>query len=307
MNTVWQNHQASPMPVLSVLIPFYKDNPLALLKALGTLEGRESTEIILYDDGSKMPVINSGLKQLAKTMDISITLIEAQANKGRSFARNALKQRAGADWILYLDADMRPTQPDFLNLYLEEIAKGNSDIVFGGFEVLKQSNDKDKELHRVFSEKSDCLDAATREKAGPQFVCSSNLCVRKAVLDAEPFDAEFSGWGWEDSEWAARVSQDYTLKHIDNPALHLGLESVDSLLSRFANSGANYRRFTNAHPELAKSLTLYKLSQRLRRLPAQKLMRPVLKALVKAGFLPARIRMFALKLWRASWYAEALS
>ena len=138
-------------------------------------------------------------------------------------------------------------------------------------------------------------------------MASSNLCVRRSVLKAEPFDSGFSGWGWEDSEWAARVAKTYTLKHADNPAVHLGLETTDTMLKRFATSGPNYLRFTKAHPELAERLPLYNISKKLGKLPGQRLMRPLLKLCVKTHAAPMRARLIALKLWRASHYAEALS
>ena len=138
-------------------------------------------------------------------------------------------------------------------------------------------------------------------------MCSSNLCVRKSVLKSEGFDTSFKGWGWEDSEWAARVAKKYTLSHAEIPALHLGLETTETLLERFKSSGANYVKFTNAHPELAKSLTLYKLSHRLKNIPGQKLARPFLAGLVRTSIVPIKLRLLSLKLWRASWYAEAYS
>ena len=95
------------------------------------------------------------------------------------------------------------------------------------------------------------------------------------------------------------------LVHIDNPALHLGLESDDTLLNRFKTSGPNYARFTEKHPDLAKTLTLYRLSKILKKVPGQKLGRPLLKWLVKSP-APMRARLMALKLWRASWYADAI-
>jgi len=177
-------------------------------------------------------------------------------------------------------------------------------IIFGGFTVPGEKQSDDTELHRAFSQTSDCLDAAERTAKGPQYVASSNLCVRKTVLQDEPFDTGFSGWGWEDSEWAARVAKTFQLKHLDNPALHLGLESTETLLSRFKTSGPNYIRFTKAHPELAKSLTLYKMSQRLMALPGQTMMRPFLAFMVRRSFTPTKLRLIALKLWRASWYAQ---
>lgn len=295
-------------PVLSVLIPYYKDDPSGLLHALlGQCDARKDVEIILYDDGTGDAVLTQNLRHSVEAAKSPVTLIEAQSNHGRSAARNALQDAARADWVLFLDADMRPTRNDFIENYLRLITADIADIIFGGFTVEARTDDPDTELHRFFSEVSDCHPLHIREQAGSQYVATSNLCVRKSVLETETFDARFKGWGWEDSEWAARVSQRYVLRHADNPALHLGMEKTDTLLQRFQNSGDNYALFTQIHPEFAKGLTLYRVSQKLKNLPGQKLMRPVLKFIVRFQGLPLHVRVTALKLWRASWYAESVS
>jgi len=294
-------------PRLSVLVPFYKDNPANLLKALDLQIGPKPIEILFYDDGTSDGQLTEKMNATVDAATGSVTLITNTENNGRSAARNALYEAARGDWVLFLDADMLPARETFLNDYLTLIETSDADIVFGGFEVETEQEDADRDLHRALSEVSDCLTLDERKAGGPQYVASSNLCVRKTVLNAEPFDSGFSGWGWEDSEWAARVSKRFTLLHVDNPALHLGLETTDTLLSRFATSGPNYVRFTKAHPDLAKRLPLYNISKSLGRLPGQSAMRPLLKCFVKTHSLPMKARLTALKLWRASHYAEALS
>lgn len=303
---IYQNTPAKRVktPALSVLIPYYHDNPANLLEAIGN---NADIEILIYDDGTQDVTINDNLQSIAANITAPVTLFFAHENKGRSSARNTLKANAKAEWVLFLDADMLPQTDTFIADYLEAIAEDNADILFGGFTVAAQKQSDETELHRAFSQTSDCLSAEERTKNGPQYVCSSNLCVRSTVLDAYGFDSSFTGWGWEDSEWAARVAKVYTIRHVDIPALHLGLESTETLLSRFKTSGANYVKFTNAHPELAKTLTLYKMSHKLKHLPGQKLMRPMLAGLVRTSMLPTKFRLIALKLWRASWYAEAFS
>jgi len=294
-------------PTLSILVPYYHDDPVLLLSdLLAQAQVVGNTEILLYDDGTNDDTINARLVSTAKKSTAPTRLFIAQENQGRSAARNYLKSQARAKWVLFLDADMRPEDMNFLADYLDLIAADDSDIIFGGFTVPKQKQSADTELHRAFSMTSDCLTADERIKSGAQYVCSSNLCVRSEVLDAEPFDPGFTGWGWEDSEWAARVAAKYRLKHADIPALHLGLETTETLLDRFKNSAENYTRFTNAHPELAKTLALYKLSKKLKYIPGQKLLRPLLRLIVRTHALPTKIRLIALKLWRASWYAEAI-
>lgn len=298
---------AALSPKLSVLVPFYRDDAGDLLAALDAQLSGLAIEILFYDDGTQDAELTTRMRSAAESATGAIALITNTQNNGRSAARNALYEAARGEWVLFLDADMLPSKGDFLKTYLSLIDVGAADVLFGGFEVEHSSKDADRDVHRALSDVSDCLTLDERQAAGPQYVASSNLCVRRGVLDAEPFDSGFEGWGWEDSEWAARVSKRFTLIHVDNPAVHLGLETTDTLLRRFASSGDNYRRFTTAHPDLATNLALYKISKKLGRLPGQSLMRPVLKASVKAQILPMNLRLTALKLWRASHYAEALS
>lgn len=294
-------------PRLSVLIPFYKDDAKDLLERLDAQIGKQAIEILLYDDGTNDAELTARMQGAVKQSKGPVGLMTNTDNHGRSAARNQLFVKSRGDWVLFLDADMRPSQDTFLENYLSLIESCGADILFGGFEVEAQQEDADRDIHRALSEVSDCLTLDERQAAGPQYVASSNLCVRRDVLHMEPFDSGFEGWGWEDSEWAARVSKRFNLVHIENPAVHLGLETTETLLKRFATSGPNYRRFTKAHPELAERLPLYKISKSLGRVPGQSLMRPFLKLFVKTHILPMPTRLTALKLWRASHYADALS
>ncbi len=292
------------MPTLSVLIPFYRDNPSKLLAELLEQAARlRGVEILIYDDGTADPVICAALAAQVKEAVTPVTLLIAEQNKGRATARNTLQEKARGSWVLFLDADMRPGSETFLSNYLALIEADAADIIFGGFTV-PQNVTRAEELHRALSEVSDCLELSERQAAGPQYVATSNLCVRKSILLSEPFDSGFVGWGWEDSEWAARVASRYALIHADNTALHLGLESDDTLLKRFKESAQNYHRFTSLHPELAQTLTLYRLTQKLRKIPLHASLRPLMRLIVKFHALPIRLRVLALKIWRASWYAE---
>lgn len=307
--TITNKHNASyaeSSPQLSVLIPFFKDDASDLLQDLDAQLSGLPIEVLFYDDGTNNAELTANMSRAVVAANGAVQLITNSDNHGRSAARNALFQSARADWVLFLDADMRPSRDDFLQSYLSLIEANSADILFGGFEVEARQKDADRDIHRALSEISDCLSLDERQAAGPQYVASSNLCVRRNVLETEPFDSGFSGWGWEDSEWAARVSDRFNLIHVDNPAIHLGLETTDTLLRRFATSGPNYLRFTRAHPKLAERLPLYNISKSLGRLPGQKLMRPFLKLFVKTHVLPMRLRLMALKLWRASHYAESL-
>ena len=291
-------------PRVSILVPFYRDDPSALVAALaGPWRRGGAAELILYDDGGGDPLLIARLEAALYAFPAPARLIRGSVNRGRAFARNALATVASARHLLFLDADMLPAAPDFLDRWLQQ-AEADPDIVFGGFSVPEHAG-REGALHRAFSAAGDCLDAQARSRNPAQYVFTSNLMVRASLLEEVPFDAGFSGWGWEDAEWAARAAQSCAILHIDNPAVHLGLESADTLLRRFRDSAANYGRYVRRHPELAATLASHVWATRLKRLRGARPMRPLLAALAR-GAAPMRLRVLALKLWRASWYSEVL-
>ncbi len=294
---------------LSVLIPFYRDNPAPLLKRLAA-SPPQGAEIILYDDGSADAVLTGAVIEAVQEAPLPAMLISAQHNCGRACARNALTRAARGAWVLLLDADMMPPDAAFLQRWRACVDKLAPAIAFGGFAVPPgHSVAPEQRLHQAFSQHSDCLPAAVRMQNPASHVCTSNLLVRKDVLQAVPFDDGFDGWGWEDVEWAARAGQHYPIIHIDNPALHLGLENPGTLLRRFRDSAANYARFVHRHPALARSLPSWKAARMAAKIPGFSRLRPLFAAIArnKAGLWPLRARILALKLWRSSWYAKALS
>lgn len=304
-NAFWQ-HDA-PI-VLSVLIPFYKDDPHNLLRRLAKT-APDDVEIILYDDGSNDPLLSQCMDAATAAAEIPVQLISASENLGRAAARNALIRSARGQWVLFLDADMMPEQDDFLVNWMACIKVEKPAIAFGGFSVSTDDTvPPTLALHQAFSQRSDCLPARIRAQNPAKHVCTSNLLVRRDVLRDCPFDKGFAGWGWEDVEWAARAAKRHSILHIDNPARHLGLESADTLVRRFRDSAPNYARFVQRHPDLARTLPSWKAAHFLRKIPTLLLFRPLLAAMAKdtSGLIPLRLRVLALKLWRSSWYAKVL-
>jgi len=103
-------------PKLSVLIPYFNDDPTALLHALLSQTAEQSgVEILIYDDGTADAALNARLSSAVKSAPCAVSLIIAEQNKGRSAARNHLKTKARADWVLFLDADMRPARAHFID------------------------------------------------------------------------------------------------------------------------------------------------------------------------------------------------
>ena len=80
---------ATARPILSVLIPFLRDDPTDLLQRLDAeapaLAGE--AEVIVLDDGTDDAALTARLGALIDRMTLPVRLISLSANQGRSTAR----------------------------------------------------------------------------------------------------------------------------------------------------------------------------------------------------------------------------
>lgn len=303
--TLWDNAGwASARAELSVLIPFKGDDPSGLIAALGRRP--VNAELVLLDDGSGDADLARRVQAAVAACPLPARLVRLARNEGRSKGRNRLVAHARARVFLFLDADMAPDRPDFLPRWLELIAREDPAVAFGGFSLEQVAPIRRQALHRAMAARSDCLPAAVRAQAPEKHVFTSNLLVRRDVFEAEAFDEAFTGWGWEDVEWGMRVARRWPIRHIDNTATHLGLDDAATLARKYEQSAANFARVVAAHREVVSAYPSYRAARILKRAPLRRLWRPVLKALALADFAPVAPRAFAMRLYRAALYAEAV-
>jgi glycosyltransferase involved in cell wall biosynthesis len=299
-NAAW----AGATPRLSVLIPFKGDDPCPLLALLA----RETVavEIILLDDGTGQPALSTAVEAAIHALSLPARLVTLSANEGRSKGRNRLVSHARAAHFLFLDSDMAPDGPDFLANWLALIDRETPAVAFGGFSLQQVSPRRDQALHRAMAAHSDCLPASVRALAPEKHVFTSNLLVRRDVFAAEGFDEGFAGWGWEDVEWGMRVARRWPILHLDNTATHLGLDPAPVMAAKYEQSAANFARVVAAHPAVVATYPSYRVARILRRLPFRRLWRPWLKAYALSDLAPLPSRAFAMRLYRAALYAEAV-
>jgi hypothetical protein len=207
---------------------------------------------------------------------------------------------------LFLDSDMLPDGPDFLSTYLKLVQTISPAAAFGGFSVKQASTAPDVALHRAMAAKSDCLPATQRRRHPEKTVFTSNLLIRRDVFEAEAFDENFEGWGWEDVEWAARVSRRYAIVHLDNTATHLGLDTAPALIAKYRQSVANFERLANIHPDMVKAYPSFKAARLLAHMPLRGHLTAALKAIVLNARAPMGLRALSLRLFRAALYAEVV-
>ena len=303
-NVAWN----AAKPTLSVLVPFLRDDPQALIALLNreALALNGAVELVLLDDGTNDQGLTDRLIAQIETSALPIRLISLYANEGRSIGRNRLASAARGASLLFLDSDMRPDHGRFLQTWADLAGKGQTAVAFGGFSLLQAPDDARFAVHRSMAAKSDCIASDQRALQPEKHVFTSNLLVRRDVFEAEAFDPGFTGWGWEDVEWAMRVSRRFKVEHIDNPATHMGLDTVETLAAKYEQSAPNFARVVARHPDFVAAYPSYRVARRLQAVPGLKTIRPLFKHAARSSILPVALRAFSLRLYRVALYAEAI-
>ncbi|WP_420470032.1 glycosyltransferase family 2 protein [Brevundimonas sp. FT23042] len=303
-NAAW----TTARPAVSVLIPFLRDDPSDLLGLLddeaATVDG--AVEIVVLDDGTADAELTARLVRQVKAMALPVRLITLPANEGRAIGRNRLASTARGGSLLFLDSDMRPDHSRFLADWAKLVATEDPAVAFGGFSLLQAPTDARFQVHRSMAARSECVPCAERARQPEKYVYTSNLLVRRDVFDSEAFDPGFTGWGWEDVEWAMRVSRRFRVVHLDNPATHMGLDTVEALARKYEQSAPNFARMVERHPGIVAAYPSYRAAKLLKRIPGLPLLRGLVRRMAGTDSLPVATRAFCLRLYRATLYADAV-
>lgn len=292
---------------ISICVPTWRDSADALLCSLPRMPGAEECTLLIFDDGSHDPALLRQLTRQVMRFPGPARLISAPKNCGRSHARNRLFDLAETEWVLFLDADMQPDDADFLNRYLDAVdVQASAAVIAGGFSLRHARPTSETRLHAAQSAASECVPALRRAEAPGRYVFTSNILVHRKVLETVAFDPGFQGWGWEDVDWGLRVSADFPILHIDNPATHLGLDEDAKILDKYAGSVDNFLRLTDRHPDEMSQTSLYKAAHWLSPIPGLLGLAKLCGVIAKTKALPLRLRLLSLKVFRAAIYGARL-
>lgn len=292
---------------ISICVPTWRDSADALLCSLMRMENADQCTLLIFDDGSHDPSLVRQLTRQIMRYPGPARLVCAPTNGGRSQARNRLFELAETDWVLFLDADMQPDDKDFLNRYLDAIdAQDSAALIAGGFSLRHARPTDQTRLHAAQSLASECIPASIRAEAPGRYVFTSNILVHRGVLESVAFDPGFQGWGWEDVDWGLRVAKDFPVIHIDNNATHLGLDADVKLIEKYQNSADNFLRLVDRHPEEMSQTSLYRAAKRLSYVPGLSPLAGICRWLAQSKITPMKLRLLALKTFRASIYGARL-
>lgn len=210
--------------MLSILIPTYNYNTYELAMELHkqAIKANIVFELLVYDDASTLSVKNNN-----RIEDLTFAkFIELEKNIGRSAIRNLLANDAKYKWLLFLDADIKIINKNFIQVYLNEIKNASNQIVYGGICYQKNRPNSNQILRWVYGNKREALKVSDRNKNPNLRFLTLNFLSRKEVFDRLKFNTDIANYGHEDTLFALDAKKkNIIVRHIDNPILHLGLES----------------------------------------------------------------------------------
>lgn len=184
-------------PRFSVVTPVFNAAGVvaATVRALKSVKGGDDLEIIVVDDASTDGV-DREFRQLADERTI---LVRHESNRGRSAARNTGAAIARGTYLLFIDADAKPVDPDFLLAYQEQIAT-NANLVFGAYTMAR----------RDFWSRYEALSlrrALARFRNGMHYALSSrNFVIERSLFETcGGFDERYRHYGFEDRDLFLRA------------------------------------------------------------------------------------------------------
>lgn len=292
---------------LTVVVPFFNFDVAPLAVRLAAMIERSGvvTPMIFVDDGSPDRRYFDALCSTATNAKCPVLAVALHTNVGRARVRNVLCKLAHTEYLLYLDADMWPDNDDFIQSYLTWIAGGTVDVLYGGRSARHVTMaGKEYSLHRQMTAQREQLPASLRRLSPAFHFYSCNFVVRRTILSGYPLDESFTGWGWEDMEWAARVCKSFEIRHEDNYASHLGLLTAEQILEKYDESIGNFELILQRCPEIVRPSALFKVARLIGLLGLASFVRSISRKLSVAEFIPVYLRIRGLMFYKAALYAR---
>lgn len=254
--------------MISVLVPVYNFDVRDAVKDLQNqlVEEGVSFELLLLDDGSEenFKVLNRELINLK-----GVYYHEEPVNLGRSKIRNKLAKIAKYQNLIYIDCDSHIPNSDYIKNYIKSARKFQ--IVYGGriYESASPTIEKYK-LHWLYGLKREQWPAKIRNQEPNKGFQTNNFLIKKELLQSIGFNEKIVGYGHEDTLFGYELQKrNISITHIDNPVIHMGLESNEEFLRKTREGIKNLKRIMRINgneKRLVKDITILSFYKQLEKI-----------------------------------------
>ena len=214
---------------LSILIPTYNCDCRQLVKDL-LLHLPEDCEIVVGDDCSSDKGVKESNRELQHLN--KVTYWESPENLGRARMRNRLTKMAKGEYLLFIDSDARLDDERFIPNYLACLPTAN--VVCGGYFTDLELPSPQVSLRWKYEKTCEKRLTAKRRSEHPyQNLSTFNIMMPRSVAETHPYDESISRYGYEDTLLGQELEEaGIRVKHIDNPLVHLGLDTNEQFLKK---------------------------------------------------------------------------
>ncbi len=217
--------------MLSILIPVYNFNVVELVKSLNSQanQAKVDFEIIVIDDASE----EKYKKTNRRIADIPhIKYFEEKENLGRSRIRNKLADLSSYQHLLFVDCDSKVCNSDYIQKYLEYCS--SEVVICGGRSYLPELPAENsyylRWLHGIRREQ---FSAEVRNSEPNKSFMTNNFLISKIIFNKVRFDETIASYGHEDTLFGYELKKNnIIINHIDNPLVHLGLETNEEFVKK---------------------------------------------------------------------------
>lgn len=221
------------MESLSILIPVYNWDCTQLIKDLhfqGLVLGIPY-EIIVADDCSTDRDLFDKNRVVAESHE-NCRFFWLQHNIGRSSIRNFMADQSKYDSLMFMDCDAYINNKSFLKNYMDVADRAS--VICGGVVHPDSIPAPGVELRYYYEKKADEERSAEFRSRTPyaRFDSKIFLIDRKDFMKVR-FDESYVHYGYEDVQFGHELEKNgISILHIDNPLVHMGLESSEIFLSK---------------------------------------------------------------------------
>lgn len=289
--------------MLSICIPVYNFDVRVLVQNLHEQATHCNIpfEIILMDDASEVSYIDC-LQILSVFSNVRIIMLNE--NIGRSKIRNNLVKEARYPYILFMDCDSATVSNDYIAQYLP-LCQPNT-VVYGGRKYEQKKPSDATLLHWKYGIKRESLPAMERQKHPNFSFCTNNFLIDKEIFNIIHFNEQLKGYGHEDTFFGLELLGHHIfVSHIDNPLIHLGLETSDVFLKKTENGIVNLHKvellLQEKYPDYAGHSKLMRTKIRLQKWHLLSFTRGLLrifKPMLKRNLLGKHPSLFAFDLYK---------
>jgi glycosyltransferase involved in cell wall biosynthesis len=266
--------------VLSILIPVYNVDVRDFVSALRQqcVDSGVVFEIICLDDGSELKYKTEN-RHLAGVKGLHYQ--ELSQNIGRAAIRNRLAEMAAHRFLLFMDCDGAIVRHDFIQTYLQCLDENT--VICGGRTYASAKPDNPNcLLHWKYGRKREALPAAQRAVAPWHAFMTNNFVIPRQHFLNIRLDERLRHYGHEDTLLGMELfRRGIQVRHIDNPLLHLGLETTDTFLHKTDQAIQNLI-WLSKQPEITIESKLSNTTKLLSRLGLQVPVRRVLQMISPA-------------------------